>query len=799
MPSQSHRPARTIRQGLLAAASVVTFAGLALGQAAPADNAAQAAQGERVDYRGHALVRVWAADDWEFNVVAAAADRLMSETPVPGGMSEWILDADGIAALDDAGIVYAIIEDDVSVGIEAERARINARQVLPIANRNAWYADYKTKAEIYARLDTFEAQYPDLISEEIVGTSVFGEPIYGYTITGPNGDPNAKPGMLFNGTIHAREWVSPMAVMYIIEGLVTDYGTDPAVTEVMDSLTWYIIPVLNPDGYQYAWDSDRYWRKNRAINTDSFGNPNGTRGVDLNRNFPVGFGGQGSSSSGSSDIYHGPAPFSEPESVALRDWLLGKPNVIAHIDFHSYSQLILWPIGYTSQQLLPAEDLANFQTLSFAMRDRMIAETGVTYTAQNSADLYVAGGVTSDWAFEDAGVYSWTFELRPETSFQGGFELPPSQILGTGRENLAAVLELGTAAIDRARFFFVGGTPSVIDAGQTETVAFRVSSLFGDDFGSATAELNWRIGSTGPFTTVPAVPVTDGFEATIPAQGCGVDIEFFVEAETATGQVVRAPRDAGTVFTAEVVERDIVAEDTFEADSGWTVGDPSDTAFTGIWNRANPQATAAQPGEDITPGSGTDCWVTDANAGTSLGSADVDGGATSLISPAYDVSAGTSVAVSYWRWFSNNQGAAPGEDVFRVFISDDGGSTWSLLEEVGPTGAEAQGGWYFAQPSTDGIVQPTSAVRLKFVAEDAGSGSIVEAAIDDLTVVAIGQCCPGDADGSGTVTALDISLVLSAFGSTGLAPNTGGDVTGDGNVTALDISAVLSNFGTECN
>jgi DNA-binding beta-propeller fold protein YncE len=200
--------------------------------------------------------------------------------------------------------------------------------------------------------------------------------------------------------------------------------------------------------------------------------------------------------------------------------------------------------------------------------------------------------------------------------------------------------------------------------------------------------------------------------------------------------------------------------DDFESDLGWTAGDPGDTATAGIWTRVDPNGTAAQPEDDHTPGVGTVCFVTgQGTAGGGVGENDVDGGKTTLLSPVYDLSADSDVELSYWRWFSNNAGSSPNEDVFVVEISDDGGGSWTTVETVGPTGAEVSGGWFLHQFRVADFVTPTTDVVLRFVAEDAGAGSIVEAAVDDLAIVA--TCCapPPEVDG----------LLLSHAGQTQLA------------------------------
>ena len=779
-----------VRQGILCgAAGVVAFAGVAF-----------AKSGDGIgDYSGYTHVRVWPDDAWEARVAREAGARLISEGEAPGAMSEWIVNDGGLAALRESGVTFVVVDEAVERRIEAARERI-ARANEAIAKlgprdlSDVWYDDYKDRGQIEARLDALEAEFPDLISEEVVGTSVEGTPIYGYTITSTvGGSPSDKPGLMFNGTIHAREWVSPMTVMYIVENLLEDYGSDPEVTRVMDGVTWYIIPVLNPDGYDYAWDVDRFWRKNRRDNGD------GSFGVDLNRNFPVAFAGPSTSSSGFSDVYHGPGPFSEPETQALRDYMMAKPGVEGHIDFHSYSALVLWPTGYQLTNTVPEPDLSNMVDLSFMMSDAIFDTTGYSYIAQNSADLYPAGGVSSDWAYEDAGVYSWTVELRPSSAAQGGFALPAAQILDTAEENFAAVLVLGNALVDGVSYAFPGGLPGEVDAGEPVDLGFSLTTLFGTTPAFTSAEVLWRVGDSGSFTGVAATQDAGGvFNATVPAQACDAGVEYFFEVTTTDGEVFRSPAVDGEVYSFVAKERETLVEDPFEAPSGWSVGDPSDTASTGIWDRGVPQATDSQPGADVTPGSGDECWVTGFSAGASTGANDVDGGATTLFSPAYDLSGYDSATVSYWRWYSNDAGASPSSDVFRVFVSDDGGASWSLLEEVGPAGSQASGGWFEASYAVEDFVSLTDAVRLKFVAEDAGSGSLVEAAIDDLSIVGNGSCCFGDTDGDSLVGLGDLLTVLGAFGGSTDAGASGGDVDGDGLVGLADLLGVLGAFGGEC-
>ncbi len=147
----------------------------------------------------------------------------------------------------------------------------------------------------------------------------------------------------------------------------------------------------------------------------------------------------------------------------------------------------------------------------------------------------------------------------------------------------------------------------------------------------------------------------------------------------------------------------------------------------------DPVGTAAQP-EDDHSAAGTFCWVTGQhNAGDSIGANDVDGGATTLFSPVYDLSGAQEVSFSYWRWFSNDQGSSPNEDYWDVHLSNDGGQTWLSLEHTLVSNAA----WEVHNYSLLDHFAAAGQVQLKFVASDTGSGSIVEAGLDDFSIAGV--------------------------------------------------------------
>jgi C1A family cysteine protease len=191
------------------------------------------------------------------------------------------------------------------------------------------------------------------------------------------------------------------------------------------------------------------------------------------------------------------------------------------------------------------------------------------------------------------------------------------------------------------------------------------------------------------------------------------------------------------VQAGELIE---VFDDDFESDRGWTVGDVGDGASTGIWDRGDPEATwwgdqPCQPGDDHTESPGTDCYVTGLSAGSSQGTHDVDGGKTTLLSPAIDLSEQTSAVLAYYRWFANETGSNPNDDDFIVGVSHDGGLSWTNLETVSCSARE----WVRKEFYLEDYVPLTHEIRVRFIADDSGvGGSIVEAAVDDFSIVACG-------------------------------------------------------------
>ena len=294
------------------------------------------------------------------------------------------------------------------------------------------------------------------------------------------------------------------------------------------------------------------------------------------------------------------------------------------------------------------------------------------------------------------------------------------------------------------------GPPEVLSPGVATTVSVEIVAI-GESLVGGSQTLRYRFDG-GVFQTAPLTPLGgDLYEAGIPSAGCTDSPEFYFTATGTISGTVSLPANAPTdVFSAAVGTTTVVLDDDFETNLGWTAGAVGDTATTGIWTRVDPNGTEAQPEDDHTVSPGVTSFVTgQGTVGGSLGENDVDGGNTTLVSPILDLSAFGDATVSYYRWYSNSTGAAPNTDVFTVDISNNGGSTWTNVETVGPSGADVVGGWVFHEFNVTAFVALTNQVLLRFVADDAGSGSVVEAAVDDVLVTGFdctAQDCTVDPD-----------------------------------------------------
>ena len=346
--------------------------------------------------------------------------------------------------------------------------------------------------------------------------------------------------------------------------------------------------------------------------------------------------------------------------------------------------------------------------------------------------------------------------------------------------------------------------PAFVEPGESVLLTFRITSC-DVELDISSARLHWSV-DAGTEQTALLTALPDGYYSTeMIVSECGDEVAYYISVESTGGQIYTLPEGApGTSFKAELGTLAPIFEDGFESDLGWTSGAAvGDTATTGGWERAAPEATTDTWNEPLQPGSafaGSACYVTGATQGGSFFANDVDGGTTYLVSPSIDMSAFDKVRIQYQRWFVNDGGPGPHTDPFTVEISSDGGSIWVTAESVEQNAYEASGLWYGATLVVEDLITLTSDVRVRFVATDGNPGSIVEALVDEFTVSEL-VCippvlvCDGDANNDQVVDVNDISYILFRLGNNGKPGSVEGDANNDGVVDVNDISYVLFRLG----
>ena len=245
-----------------------------------------------------------------------------------------------------------------------------------------------------------------------------------------------EPAVFYMAEHHAREPISLEVNFYILNHLISNYGTDPTITEYVNNTQIWFAPLVNPNGHRIVTDEDDlWWRKNIRDNNENnqldFGSS--PDGVDPNRNYGWNWGGAGSSGDVYNEIYRGPSAFSEPEIQAMK-LLIESHHFVTGITYHSYSELVLFPYGYADGAVSPDHDA--LEELAIDMAVTIPAAGSGHYTPQESWQLYPASGVTDDWVYGEHGVFSYTVEL-------GTVFIPPAnEILGICQDNLQAALIL---------------------------------------------------------------------------------------------------------------------------------------------------------------------------------------------------------------------------------------------------------------------------------------------------------------------------------------------------------------------
>uniref|UniRef100_T1GPS0 Peptidase M14 domain-containing protein n=1 Tax=Megaselia scalaris TaxID=36166 RepID=T1GPS0_MEGSC len=240
--------------------------------------------------------------------------------------------------------------------------------------------------------------------------------------------------------MHAREWISPATGIYVIQQLVENFEENQVFLKDFD---WVVMPMINADGYEFtrSHPDNRMWRKNRQPYTEK------CTGTDLNRNFDYQYGVSGTSSDPCVDTFKGSGPFSEPESVVLRDVLHSlKGRISFYLTLHSYGPQFLHPWSYAK---VDAPTDAELSDVGRAGYEAVLDYSGRVYQYGNTAKLtYAAAGESSDYAYAVAGArISITMELPG--GGKRGFDPPPKDIKEYVEESWAGIKAMAKRVIEK--------------------------------------------------------------------------------------------------------------------------------------------------------------------------------------------------------------------------------------------------------------------------------------------------------------------------------------------------------------
>jgi len=387
------------------------------------------------------------ADDRRW-VQLEAHDKVERSKIADMGFSIEFTTSDTVWGFADTKVLKTLKNANIKILSNQNPQQINALKLLDFPKGDAIYHNYKEMQEDLSGTHKLLSPMAEMTT---IGKTLEGNDILALHI---NSDPEAlktgqssKPGIFFVGAHHAREHLS-VEVPLKIARYLAEHKTDPAIAKLLEERDIWFVPMLNVDGAEFDIASGSYklWRKNRNKNNG------GKMGVDLNRNYSFGWGTGGSSKDPGNDTYMGTAPFSEPETQAMKAFVDSHKNLNMLLSFHTFSELILYPWGGKDTPITNKKDLAVFETMAKQM------STWNGYKPEQASDLYIASGDTCDWAYGEHGIFCFTFELSPAGGFfpdPMNFYPGPGAIDSTFKANIEPALYMIEYADDPYRV--IGG------------------------------------------------------------------------------------------------------------------------------------------------------------------------------------------------------------------------------------------------------------------------------------------------------------------------------------------------------
>ncbi|XP_047538600.1 carboxypeptidase B-like [Vanessa atalanta] len=321
--------------------------------------------------------------------------------------------------LEDNGINHQLHLADVALFLKAYDTHVTSWKQSR-TNRMP-FEDYPRYAEVDAYMERLAREYPSLVTLVNAGDSFEGRAIKYLKISTTNFSNTSKPIYFLDATLHAREWVTVPVALYSIHRLVENLRDQDR--DLLENIDWIVLPIANPDGYEYSHTDDRLWRRTRSYNAEV---STECWGVDANRNFDVNFNTIGVSSDPCSNVYPGHVAFSEPETRYVRDILLENIDRLQlYLNIHSHGNYLLFGFGNTT---LPA-NVAQLHHVAAAMGaaiDVKKLPIAPYYLIGNSnLVLYGSSGSAQDYGQEVGVPFSYTLELP---GYGYSFVVPPQYI-----------------------------------------------------------------------------------------------------------------------------------------------------------------------------------------------------------------------------------------------------------------------------------------------------------------------------------------------------------------------------------
>jgi hypothetical protein len=455
----------------------------------------------------------------------------------------------------------------------------------------------------------------------------------------------------------------------------------------------------------------------------------------------------------------------------------------------------------TQLQVTVAPDAATYQQGGQTQACNTGTNTNYNAIRDLRLDIYAAGNPFVPLATADGSGVGGSEMVMFDVTEPGDYLV---RVSASGADNVQRYAMTGfLAQLPFQGPLIVADLPGELDPGAATVIPVTIDPR--EDQLVGTPSLFYRFDG-GAFQSAPLASLGGtSYSATLPAADCGDVPQFYLSAQGQTVGAVTLPAggaaDPATAIVGEIV---VVVADDFETDTGWVVSGAAANAAQGRWERSDPAGDGSRgdPATDF-DGSGR-CYVT-GNGGPGSNT-DVDNGSTILTSPVFDALTVDDATLTYARWYDNTgsgTGAAPGADTFKVFISNDNGASYIPLETVGPNTTQSSGGWFEVSFRIADVVTPTSQMRVQFLADDLGSGSVIEAGVDAFRMTGVTckdagpfGCSAADlAEPFGVLNFFDLSTYLGLFNTSDPAADLAAPF---GTLNFFDLSAYLGLFNQGC-